>query len=214
MQINQLATQDFGPTPERTILTITTWTDTDGISINVFTAGRRNSALSATFLHTDRTQAEAWFTHIRAAARAGQPVWQIEAGISALIDAAQATGGADADLAASINATLDAAERKPVDVSDILDTPAESWDAFRRNTRRDFSRTRVSSQPPTPAQLDRIRQHHDGIVTRASGQPWLLLQGIVDRRLGVAHEQTGQRVTSVRLNSRGLALAEQKELAA
>jgi hypothetical protein len=214
MQISQPTTKDFGPTPERTVLTITTWTDTDGISINVFTAGRRNSALSATFLHTERAEAEAWYRHIRDAARAGQPVWLIEAGITALIDAAQATGGADADLAASINATMDAAERTPVDVSDILDTPAESWATFRQNTRRDFSRTRVSSQPPTAAQLDRIRQHQGGIVTLARGQAWTLLQGIVDRGLGVAHEQTGQRITSVRLNRRGLALVEQKKLAA
>src|SRR5436190_22276332 len=115
-------------------LTVITWTDHEGISINVFTAGTRNSALSATYVHEDREQAIAWYRHLRDAAIAGTPVWLIEAQVSALIDSAQAVG-ADADLAAAINKTMDKAQPKPVDVSDIVnDIPVGgSWNALRRN---------------------------------------------------------------------------------
>lgn len=214
-------------------VTVQTWTDHEGISINVFTAGRRNSGLSATYLHDDREGAIAWYRTVRDAALDGQPVWLIEASVSALIDATQATG-ADAELIAAVNATMDAAvdsrkvesTRLNADVQAITADADPNWRANlraqiaqaakARNTPADFTRTRVHCKPPTTAELDRIRAHRNGIVTTAPGQPWTLLRAIVRRQLGEVHEVHGRNViASVRLNARGMALAEQNtEIAA
>ena len=154
------------------------------------------------FGHTDQAQAQQLAEHYAA-------------GLVELftVEAEGITDERIAEVAQGVNAAM--VERTPVDVSDEIDNPADSWDAFRRNTRRDFTKTRVSSQPRTPAQLDRIRQHQAGIVTRAPGQPWVLLKGLVDRGLGQPHEVAGRHaIVSVRLNHRGLQLAELKESAA
>jgi hypothetical protein len=58
------------------------------------------------------------------------------------------------------------------------------------------TRSNVHLKPPTPAELDRIRQHHNGIVTTAPGQPWTLLRAIVRRQL-VEHEVHGRHVIAV-----------------
>jgi hypothetical protein len=194
-------TKDFGPTPERTILSITTWTDHDGISLNVFTAGRRNSALSATFLHADRAAAIAWYTTIRDAAKAGQPVWLIEAGVSALIDAAQTVGGADADLADRINATMDDAQPKPVDVSDILDDAAKTggWAGYRQSA---TTRPAVTSEP-----MDRIiTAAVDGYVPRSRQATSVQLIALARRGLVELHygRRGNQRViVGARLTNKG-----------
>ena len=188
-------------------VTIITWTDTDGISINVFTAGHRNSTLSAVYPHAEREAAKTWYRTIRDHGTAGTHVRLIEAAVADLITPAVD----DADLIAAINTTMDTTRPQVVDVSDIMaTTPAGgAWNALRQNGRHDFSRTRVGTQDPTPAQLDRMRQHVDGVVTRAPGQSWLLLRGIVDRGLADPNGTTGRRIlTSVRLNTRGRALAD------
>jgi hypothetical protein len=217
-------------------VTVQTWTDHEGISINVFTAGHRNSGLSATYLHDDREGAIAWYRTVRDAALDGQPVWLIEASVSALIDAAQATG-ADAELITAINATMDAADSRKVESArlnaDVQTITADADPNWRSNLRREVvqaakqtnqpkegrlvhpTRSNVHLKPPTPAELDRIRQHHNGIVTTAPGQPWTLLRAIVRRGLAVEHEVHGRYViASIRLNARGMALAGQGQVAA
>lgn len=213
MQPTDQVEQTFGN------IKVITWTDEEGISINVFTGGTRNSGLSAVYPHDDRQGAIAWYRTIRDAALTGTPTWQIEAQMSALIDAAQAVG-ADKELIAAVNATMDqaAAQRDAsVLVQDVRDIvgDGQGWTALRQQARRDFSKGRVHRQPPTPAQFDRMRQHRNGIVTRADGQPWVLLRAIVRRGYGDIDEVHGRHIiASVRLNARGLAYAEQERVAA
>ena len=220
MTVTATITRDFGA------LTITTWTDHDGISIQVFSGPTRLAALSATFLHTEREAAITWYRTIRDAALARTPIWLIEAQVSALIDAAQAVAGADAELAADINATLDAAqaeltaahEQEQAAVADILaDLPTTGgWNALRQQYRPVRpTKTNTHVQPLTAAMLARMRRHHNGIVTCAPGQPWTLLDGIVQRGHGTVHTRYGRKVTAVRLNQRGwAAIGEQAGAAA
>jgi hypothetical protein len=216
-------------------VTIQTWTDHEGISINVFTAGHRNSGLSATYRHAEREAAIAWYRTIRDSALDGQPVWLIEAQVSALIDAAQAIGP-DAQLVAAINATLDAGDTARQVESDRLNDDVQAITAaadpnWRRTLRTQVvqaakqtnykenpvhpTRSQVHLKPPTAAELDRIRQHRNGVVTCAPGQPWTLLRAIVRRQLAEPHEVYGRHVLkSIRLNRRGLELAAQTTEAA
>lgn len=154
-------------------------------------------------------EARAYLADIKREAKSGTAVWAIEQLAGAWTSAAAIVDAAEQDMVTGINATLDAAQPKPIDVSDILaDMPrAGSWNALKQANRRDYSRTRVSSKEPTAAELDRIRAHRDGIVTTAPGQPWTLLRAIVRRELGDIHEVHGRHViASVRLNARGMAL--------
>ncbi len=197
----QTAYKDFGP------LHVRIDRHDEGVTITV----ARHDILNRQF--TNLAEGRQYLALLRDLATAGKPMWLIESAAGAWTSAAAVVDDADQELIDSINTTMDNGQPQPVDVSDIVDDMpvGGSWAALRQQNRRDFTRTRVHTQPPTPAQLDRIRQHVDGVVTRAPGQPWVLLRGIVDRRLGVAHEQTGQRITSVRLNHRGLALAQTRE---
>jgi hypothetical protein len=191
-------------------LTVQTWTDHEGISINVFTAGHRNSGLSATYLHDDREAAVVWYRTVRDAALDGQPVWLIEASVSALIDAAQATG-ADAELIAAINATMDAADSRKVESTrlnaDVQAITADADPNWRSNLRRevvqaakqtntpaDFTRTRVHCKPPTRAMLDLIRQHRNGVVKPRPGQTWQVLKGLQARIGGERINRPGTRI--------------------
>jgi hypothetical protein len=216
MQVTDQTTSQFGA------LTITTWTDHQGISIQVYAGPTRQSALSATYPHGQRAGAISWYRTIRDAALAHTPIWKIEAQVSCLIDAAQAAGGVDAELADAILATLD--ERHAQDaaklnaeqaaVADIVNG-RRTWTAFRQATRPVRpTRSRVHTQPPTPAQLDRMRRHRNGIVTVGDGQSWRLLDGIVQRGCGTVHayHPGTQKIRSVRLNRRGWnAINEQPE---
>jgi hypothetical protein len=222
MQVTDQTTSQFGA------LTITTWTDHQGISIQVYAGPTRQSALSATYPHGQRAGAISWYRTIRDAALARTPIWQIEAQVSCLIDAAQAAGGADAELADAILATLD--ERRVQDaakldaeqaaVADIVNGPRDGWHRARTEARRIRpTRGRVHTLPPTPAQLDRMRAHHNGIVTVDQGQPWKLLDGIVQRGhadpTSIVYWPGTQKIRSVRLNARGWnAIGQQNGVAA
>lgn len=227
MQVTDQMTQQFGA------LIITTWTDREGISIQVYAGPTRQSALSATYPHAQRDAAKAWYRTIRDAALAHTPIWKIEAQASCLIDAAQAAGGADAELAADINAVLDQAaadmraehEAEQAAVADIMAdtkrtggwtgarTAAKNTHLYPRRIRP--SRTNRHAKPPTPAQADRIRQHRNGVVTCADGQPWTLLDGIVQRGLAdpasISYRPGTRQIASVRLNARGYAYASRSE---
>lgn len=193
-------------------LTVITWKDAEGISINVFTAGTRNSGLSATYPHDDRDGAKTWYHTIRDAALAGTPVWLIEAQVSALIDAVNATL-ADQELIDDINNTLDQAPTvQPVDVTDIS---GRGWHQMRQQARVTATRTQVHRKPLTAAEIHLIRSHRDGVVTTRPGQSWLMLRAIVRRGFADIHEVHGRHIiASVRLNARGMALVEAEQVAA
>jgi hypothetical protein len=184
----------------------------EGVSINV----TNQPALDRSFTNLD--EGRDYLALLRDEANKGTAIWAIEQLAGAWTSAAAIVDQAEQDMVTDINATMDAGQPAAVDVSDILAgmSPAGSWTALRQNTRRDYSRTRVSSKEPTAAELDRIRAHQGGIVTTAPGQPWTLLRAIVRRELGDIHEVHGRHViASVRLNARGMALVEQgQEMAA
>ncbi len=198
LAVGDVAYRDFGA------LHIRIDRDQEGIAITV----TAHPTLSRAFLNDDLAAARTYLRFLRDAALRGEPVWQIEAGALALINAGHALTHADAELVDAINATMDAARQAaPVDVSDMVtDRPGRSWNQMRQQARRDYSRTRVHCQDPTGPELDRMRQHEGGIVTCGPGQNWTLLRGIVRRGLAVEHEVCGRyAIRSVRLNARGYA---------
>ncbi|MEU4558412.1 hypothetical protein AB0F72_08480 [Actinoplanes sp. NPDC023936] len=215
------------PTDERTEhfghLTVTTWTDHDGISIQVFAGPHRQATLSATFVHELREQAITWYRHIRDAALAYKPIWLIEAEVSALIDAAQAVG-ADAELAASLAADHDTRQaeirahhrQEQAAAARIMAGP-DDYRAARRAARNRIdpavfqpTKSNVHCKPLTPAMRNLAARHRDGIVRLPAGVDWRLLRGIVRRGHGAVHEADRYRITAVRLNGRGLAVAEKQ----
>jgi hypothetical protein len=149
-----------------------TWT------VTVYSGTLRIDELCATYDNKVAAWREA--QRIALAAHQGKTVRQIEAEKPSELTLAEAKRIID-----GVNANMDAAQPKPVDVSDIVDgmPVGGSLAALRRNVRRDFSRTRVSSQEPTEAELGRIRaarRNNDGTltVTRAPGQPWTVLKAL------------------------------------
>jgi hypothetical protein len=133
-------------------------------------------------------EARAYLADIQREAKSGTAVWAIEQLAWAWTSVAAIVDQAEQDMVTGINAAMDAAQPTPIDVSDILAEREPTFTDLKRNARRDFTRTRVGSKPPTEAELDRIRAAHrnnDGTltVTRAPGQPWTVLKAL-HARLG------------------------------
>jgi len=200
----------------------------DGVTITA----DHHPSLNRAFTNLD--QGRAYLRFLYDEATAGKPVWLIEAG-AGVLTSTMALGQDEADLVADINATLDGATairtqvtaQLRAEVDNILADADPNWArklraevvqaAKKRNEPRDYSKTRVHRQEPTPAELDRIRQHRNGIVTTAPGQPWTLLKAIEARGYGTGVRENPLRpkLAYVRLNGRGLAVAtEQMENAA
>jgi hypothetical protein len=141
-------------------------------------------------------EARAYLRDIKREAKAGTALWAIEAQAGVLTSTSAIVNQAEEAMVEGIRANMDAAQPKPVDVSDIVPQGAGSWQALRQANRRDFSRTRVSSQEPTEAELGRIRaarRNNDGTltVTRAPGQSWTVLKALRDRLGGVPTYKPG-----------------------
>lgn len=152
----------------------------EGVSINV----TNQPALDRSFTNLD--EGRDYLRLLRDEANAGTAVWAIEQLAGAWTSAAAIVDAAEQDMVTGINANIDAAQRTPVDVSDILAERGPTFSNLKRNVVRDFSRTRVSTKPPTAAELGRIRaarRNDDGTltVTRAPGQPWTVLKALRDR---------------------------------
>lgn len=142
---------DYG-TPDRSILLVRIDRHHDGIAFTITRPTK--TTLDRTFLNDDLAGATAYMRYLHDAAAAGQPVWLIEAGALALVNASNALTQ-DAELIAAINDTMDAAKAdldagaaaQREQVAEIV-TGTRTWTAFRQAT----SRTgRPTSQP-----MDRI----------------------------------------------------------
>lgn len=158
---------------------------------------------------TNNDQGRAYLEYLRDEAKAGKPMWLIEAGAGVLTSTAVADA-AEQDLIDSVNATMDAGQPQGIDVSDIItDIKAASeariekaiQRAERVNERRDYSKTRVHCKPPTSAGLAAIRHHTvnpDGTLTvrRLPGQPWTTLKGLYDR-IGGTPTRKRTRITAL-----------------
>lgn len=160
----------------------------DGVAITV----THHPALNRAF--TNLNQGRAYLEFLRDEANTGKPVWLIEAGAGALTSTT-ALGQDEAELVDDINHTIDATQPQGIDVSDILAgieqasiSRVENAIRAAEQPRRDFTRTRVATKPPTAAELAAIRAHTvnpDGTlaVRRLPGQSWLVLRALY-RRLG------------------------------
>lgn len=196
----------------------------EGVTITTQVGAERNPILSRTFTNAQIIEGRKFQAYLRD--NAHLPVWQIEAGVSALLATAAVFDQAEQDLIDDINATLAAkrAQSEPVhgqarrNATEVAAQQAQTggWYAARREAAARNAipfrptATRIHTRPPTPAQYDRIRKHHNGRVTCADGQPWTLLRGIYER--GFADEASieywpgTRKYKAVRLNRRGWAL--------
>jgi hypothetical protein len=231
MQRTEITTKDFGPSPDRITVTMKTVIDHQGIAITTTAGGSYNSLLSRTFTHDQTQAARVFYGHIRDCATAGKSTWQIEAEVAALIEMEQAVDVEQ--IAEAINAEVDAhhAEVTAVhnqtvaSVAEVMAGTAQTggWYGARNTAQQTATplrtvhptRTRVHCKPPTPAELDLIRAHRGGVVTTRPGQSWTVLRAIERRGLGQPVYQPGTRIiASLRLNARGLALADVQAVAA
>lgn len=168
------------------------------------------------------TQAEtdAYLAFLTDQVSSNTPLWQIEHNAGVLTSTSAALDHIDVDLIAAVNEVMDQAaadtiaqrQQEQAAVADIVDGPRDGWRRMRaeiavRQIRP--TRTNVHTQMPTPAQLDRMRAHHNGVVTVDQGQPWTLLDAIVQRGhadpTSIVYWPGTQKIRSVRLNGRGWA---------
>ena len=172
-------------------------------------------------------EADAYLAFLQAEVEAGSQTWLIEERAAVLTSASAALDTIDAELVDSLNADMDerAAQRaeqraaEQAAVARILATTPDHR-VERRNARTAnaavFRPTKgnVHARPLTPAMRSLAAQHRGGIVRLRAGTDWRLLRGIVARGHGTVHEADGYRITAVRLNARGMAVAEQQGQAA
>lgn len=217
----------YGPTPDRVVLQGRIDRHHDGVAIIV----THHPTLNRSFPEDDLAAGRAYLEFLRDEAKAGRPVWAIEAGATALVNAGHAVSAADQELIDSINATMDGVqaeiraerEREAAIAADIMATAdyagwkqqlraevkaAHAAQQPRPEGRTVFpTRTRVHCKPASPAELDRMRKHVDGVVTCAPGQSWTLLRGILRRGYAdpasVVYWPGTRKISSVRLNDRG-----------
>lgn len=187
------------------VLTVQVDRHHEGVSITAL----HHPALDRTFTNDRLGEGRAYLQFLYDEARKGTQVFLIEAQAGALTSAVAVLDQAEQAMIEGIRANMDAMQPQPVTVPDL--DQGEGY-AERRKAReqaaRFATRSQVHLQPPTEAELGRIRAHVHGIVTCAPGQSWTLLRAIVRRNLGDIHEVHGRHViASVRLNQRGLQLA-------
>ncbi len=194
----------------------------EGVTITTQVGAERNPILSRTFTNAQIVEGRKFQAYLRD--NAHLPVWQIEAGVSALLATAAVFDQAEQDLIDGINATmgekraeLNASTEQARQIRDQVQAQQANtggWYAARKTARNTIpfrpTATRVHTQPPTPAQYDRIRQHHNGRVTCAPGQAWTLLRGIVDRgyadRASIEYKPGTRQYRAIHLNKQGWAL--------
>jgi hypothetical protein len=74
------------------------------------------------------------------------------------------------------------------------------------------TRTNVHTKPLTGPMLDLIRNHCGGVVTTRPGQSWTVLRGIYECIGGTPTSRPGTHImTALRLNERGMAIAQTSE---
>lgn len=116
-------------------VTVITWSDAEGISINVFAGGTRNSTLSALYPHTDREGAKLWYRTIRDAAKAREMQWQIEGRVKEL--SFRPVDDAEQALIDDLNADFDqrdkqaeASRQREFDAAQAIVGDGQGWTRF------------------------------------------------------------------------------------
>jgi hypothetical protein len=194
---------DFAAPDGRIVIQVRVDRHWDGASIRVThsdTLGRQYPAGTEHELDT-------YLAWLEQAAKAdGATLRLIEDAASALTSAAAVYDDAERDLIASINSTMDATtaslaaevEQERDDAQQIV-ADGQGWNAYRQQVRRDFTKGRVHRLPPTPAELDRIRNarpNPDGTytVTCRPGQTWRVLSALRDRLGGTPTYRGNTRI--------------------
>lgn len=178
---------------------------TDGVAITVDHHATLNRALPV-------EQARTYLEFLRDEAKAGKPLWLIEAQAGVLTSAV--LDDAERAMVDGIRAHLEQATPKPVDVSDILaDAPTcGGWNAFRQQVTRTAA---LTSEP-----MDRILiTAVDGFIPRSKDATSTQLVALKRRGLvELVYGRRGNRrvIVGARVTDKGAKHAgnEQKELAA
>jgi hypothetical protein len=194
-----------------------------------------NTSLDRAMPHQE---ADAYLAFLEQEWATGIQMWLLEEQAGILTTVSAALDRFETAMVAELNTVLDAtdarleagaeAQREKAGVADIMaDTKqAGGWTGARTAAKNNTlgrqirpTKTNVHVKPPTPAQLDRMRRHHNGRVTAGDGQSWLLLDGIVQR--GLADRNTVEywpgtnKIRAVRLNQRGwTAIGQHEQVAA
>jgi hypothetical protein len=167
---------NYGPTAARITLVVRVDMHHDGVSITVVNPAR--TTLNRAF--TNLGQGRAYLRYLRDAAKAGQPVWQIEAGAGVLTSTTTVMDDAEQDLIDRLNADLDADVAEAVAVNNTLIADRDNILADADRNWRDHFRAEVvqahrgqSTAAPTTDPMDRVltaAANTDGRIVRG-GQP-------------------------------------------
>lgn len=144
-------------------------------------------------------EARAYLQYLMDEAAAGTQMWLLIERAGHWTTAMAMVDQAERDLIDSINQTLDAvtADRDTTQLTEDAQQivgDGQGWNAFKQQARRDFTRTRVNTQPPTRAMLDLIRTHQGGVVKARPGQTWAVLKGLYARIGGTKVYRPGTHV--------------------
>jgi hypothetical protein len=202
----ETVTKGFGPHEGRVVLQVETTRHHDGISLTVL----RHSTLDRTFTNDRIGEARTYLRLLIDMARAGHPVWQIEAAAGVLTSTQAVFDDAERELVDSLKADMDADraqrvaayEREQAAVADIMATPYRRV----RNTR-----TQVFRQPLNAVQTAAVRSHRNGVVHLGDGITRPTLVALADKGVGDLNYQPGlgrrKVVESLTLNGAGWAVA-------
>lgn len=189
-------------------LTIRTDRYAEGVSLTVFVGGHYNSTLSRTFLNDEFDSARIFYAHVRDCAVAGKAIHQIEAEVSALIEAAVAV---DVErVAEGVNSAMDEVQQRVTATRQATQAGVGTVDCTWRRVRN--TRTQVFRQPLNAVQTRAIRSHRDGVVYAEDGVSWVTLRALAEKGFGTPVRVPGRQIiTSVRLNEHGIAVANETE---
>lgn len=202
----QKATVEQPVTHQHGALLIKTSVNEQGVISLYVTAGAgRIETLSNAF--TDRDAAAVWYRHIAQAAEQGKAIHQIEAEVSALIEAAAAVDVEQ--VAEGVNAAMDEVQQRVTATRQATQAAVGTVDRTWRRVRN--TRTQVFRQPLNAVQTRAIRAHRDGVVYAEDGVSWVTLRALAEKGFGTPVRVPGRQIiTSVRLNEHGIAVANEQ----
>jgi hypothetical protein len=173
-------------------------------------------------------EADAYLAFLAAEVESGTRLWTLEQRAGAWTSAMAVADQAEQDLIDAVNASIDNTLTKQASEQPAVSVQPTNWHRLRSDIAEGSRRTRVKNQalgrrirltrtnvhtkPLTGPMLDLIRHHRGGVVTTRPGQSWTVLRGIYERVGGEPTYRPGTRIiTSLRLNERGMAIANNSE---
>lgn len=179
-----------------------------------------------------QAEADAYLDFLRTEVEAGSQVWLIEERAGVLTSASAALDHFEQDLIDGINASMDtvqdrhhtAHERARNIRDEVQASQAQTGDRYGMRKQAPANARTVQPRPTmagahltpeTPAQIEAARQHRDGVVYPGNGITRPTLNALARKGYGtVRYAGARKQIVALDLNGRGLALGEQKEMAA